>query len=613
MKTGKEKTIIAPVDVEKAAPPHPSRILTAVIVVFLIFGALMIGIYAGPELQRNFSALVNPSSGQQEQESGETTWYISQMHPWIIQPEPGQCPICGMDLVPVDPERFTGEIAIDPVVLQNIGIRLKEVVSGPVQASIRTVGNVTYDETKVTDLSLKISGWVERVYVDFQGSKVGEGQPLFELYAPELYATQEEYLILWKNRSRGDNEELLRSARTRLEFFDISSEQIAELERTGVASKTMTIRSPVDGIVVEKLVNQGMRISPGMITYRIADLKTVWVMATFHEFQLQYLSEGRDVTMTLPYLPGRSFEGKINYIYPYIDERTREIKVRLEFDSRNEFLKPGMFANVELQHSEGEASVLAPREAILNTGERNVAFVSAGEGRFEPRTIELGREADEGMIEVLGGLEPGEQIVASGQFLLDSESRVRESLAKMIRGDTVAEQTTPHAHLARADTVMLPENSHIQIARALESYLAMQNSFYNDNFSGVANKAWEMAEFFRRASENAPRDAPRFWHQSTELQTIQDKLSEMAGSESLESARVAFGHVSKALNDLLLKTGVPDSYKQQIKGFRCGMFAEAPDGGIWLQVGAQARNPFFGSGSGMKSCSLKSWSLPGNS
>jgi len=209
------------------------------------------------------------AGGEAGADANESTWYIGPMHPWIIQPEPGQCPICGMDLVPVKPDRFTGEIAIDPVVLQNIGVRVKPVVMGPARKSIRTVGNITYDETNVVDLNLKVSGWVEQIYVDFEGAKVHKGQALFDIYAPELYATQEEYLLLLKHRDRMENEDLLKAARTRLEFFDIGSEQIVTLEKSGVATRTMTIKSPVDGFVIEKHVNQGMKVTPGMKVYRI--------------------------------------------------------------------------------------------------------------------------------------------------------------------------------------------------------------------------------------------------------------------------------------------------------------------------------------------------------
>ena len=323
------------------------------------------------------------------------------MHPWVILPEPGPCPICGMDLVPLDADKFTGELAIDPVVVQNIGVRTQPVTTGPLVKSIRTVGDVDYDETRVTDINTKFSGWIEDLEIDSVGAPVEKGDVLFTVYSPALYSAQEEYLLAFRNVQEGvaatadTNRQLLDSARTRLKFFDISDEQIAEVEDRGEAQKTLAVRSPYTGVVIEKMAVEGMQITPGMRVYRIADLSEVWVQATVYEYQLPYVKQGQAATMTLSYLPGETFEGKVVYIYPYLNEKTREAIVRLEFDNPEGRLKPGMFANVMLQNTLADEATLVPQAAVIETGKRQVAFVSLGEGRFEPRDV-AHRRADRG-------------------------------------------------------------------------------------------------------------------------------------------------------------------------------------------------------------------------
>ncbi|MBL4688120.1 MAG: efflux RND transporter periplasmic adaptor subunit, partial [Nannocystaceae bacterium] len=379
-----------------------------------------------------------------------TQYYTCGMHPWIILPNPGNCPICQMTLTPLDPAKFSGEVTIDPLTVQNIGVRIGEVVTGPLVKTIRTVGTVDYNEPLVRDVNIKVNGWIEKLNVDYLGAQVTQGQSLFDLYSPQLYSAQEEYLLAYRNRDKVGADfvpeaargaaSLLDAARTRLLYYDITPEQVNELERTDTPTKTMTIRSPYTGVVIAKHANEGMKVDPGMQVYRIADLSKVWVLVTLYEYQLPYVQAGQNAVMTLSYIPGQRFEGKVIYIYPYLDKKTREVQVRLEFDNANGLLKPGMFANIELQNTLARERTLAPREAIIDTGERQVAFVSLGEGKFEPRDVLMGIETSEGMVEILSGLEVGEMVVTSGQFLIDSEANIRESLSKMIRGDMASEQ-----------------------------------------------------------------------------------------------------------------------------------------------------------------------------
>ena len=442
----------------KEAPPSsplPRGPRVGIILLVVIVG--VIALLAGIKWSNQFGALwerIHPAKGAEAQaaESGKLQYYTCGMHPWVIRPKPGDCPICHMKLVPLDPSKFTGEIAINPVVVQNIGVRIAPVTMGAVTRTIRTVGSVDYNETLVRDVNLKVSGWVEKLYVDYVGMAVRKGQPLLDIYSPELYSAQEEYLQAYRHTTVPTgtpgakdvpdvakwNADLLDAARKRLEFFDISPEQIRELEKAGKVSKTLTLRSPYDGLVIEKMAYEGMKVDGRMRLYRIADLSKVWVMVTLYEYQLPYVTLGQQAVMSLPYIPGQTFAGQVTYIYPYLNQKLRQVNLRLDFDNPDLALKPGMFANIELRSTLAKDRILVPREAVIDTGERQVAFISLGEGKFEPRNVKLGAEAEGGQVEVLDGLRPGEMVVTSGQFLLDSEARLREALAKMIGADLAA-------------------------------------------------------------------------------------------------------------------------------------------------------------------------------
>ena len=442
--------------------------------------AAMLGVgwwLAGGELGGWADRATFAASGSTTSGGGGVQLYQSGMHPWIITTEPGNCPICGMKLEPIDASKLTGELAIDPIVVQNMGVRTEAVTTGPLTQTIRAVGKVTYDETGVRTINTKIDGWIEEMFVDTEGERVETGQALFSVYSPQLYAAQEEYLAAYRRQQDGPaeagraggaatgalgGEEFLDAARQRLRYFDLSNEQIGELEERGEPQKAVTIYSPFAGVVTQKHANEGMRIDPGMPVYTLADLSRVWVLATVYERQLPFLREGAAATMTLDYLPGRTFEGVVDHVYPYLEDRGREVKVRLVFGNPEGVLKPGMFATVRIAGSvpvaanvqgDGPAEaglaegVLVPRSAIIDTGERRVAFVALGRGRFEPRELELGVSVDGDQVQVLSGLAPGEQVVTSGQFLLDSESRLRESLAKLM----APPESLPEVTADRAD------------------------------------------------------------------------------------------------------------------------------------------------------------------
>ncbi len=414
------------------------------------------------------------------------TLYTCGMHPQVIQDKPGNCPVCGMKLTPIRKQAGTAQsgaaapsgerkikyykstmvpgevrqtpgkdsmgmdmvpvyeeeaaaaqsqaIAIDPVTIQNMNIHTAPVTRGPLRLRVRTVGAIDYDETALADVTTKFKGWVEKLYVNATGQLVMRGDPLFEIYSPELYSAQVEYLLALgtPTNSTPGAEGLRTSALTKLKFFDISDEQIAQMQRTRQPQKTLRILAPQDGFVMDKMVVEGQMVEAGMKIYRLADLGLVWVQAQIYEQDLVYLKLGQEATVTLSYLPDREFRGRVTYIYPNVDEKTRTARVRMEFHNPGYFLKPGMFATVQVTSELEPSALLIPDRAILRSGERTTVFVALEGGKFEPRTVTLGPQAEKDTYQVLSGLKEGERIVTSGQFLLDSESQLRAAIQKML-------------------------------------------------------------------------------------------------------------------------------------------------------------------------------------
>ncbi|MFA7236363.1 MAG: efflux RND transporter periplasmic adaptor subunit [Phycisphaeraceae bacterium] len=518
-------------------------------------------------------------------------YYTCGMHPWVVLPQPGDCPICGMKLVPLDPAKFTGEVTINPVVARNIGVRVSPVTTGPLVKTLRTVGGIDYDETRLYDVNIKTPGWIEKLYVDQLGQPVRKGDALFDLYSPELYAAQDEYLAA--AAAKGE-QGLLNAARTRLRFFDISDEQIAAMEQRGKPEKTLRFTSPADGVVIAKQAVDGMKVDAGMQVYRIADLSRVWVMVTLYEDQLPYVTVGQEAVMSLSYIPGQAFAGKVVYIYPYLDKKTRQITVRLAFDNPTGLLKPGMFATVEIHSTLATDRTLAPRSAIIDTGERQVAFVSLGDGKFEPRDVKTGVQTENDQIEIIDGLKPGEMVVTSGQFLIDSEARMRESLAKMIKGDLAADQKATAATTGPSEIAALPDDAAKALNQLLTHYLNIQSRLAGDSTADMAGESQAIAQTVDDLLKVRMRDE-HFWHQHTEVATVRGKALELTRITELKPARQAFADLSTALNKLLLATGVPPTFGKEVEQLHCPMFRAGQGGTTWLQIAGEVRNPYFGS------------------
>jgi RND family efflux transporter MFP subunit len=383
--------------------------------------------------------------------------WICPMHPEYRSDRPGNCPICNMQLVrkevlpsgapatgsgaPAEGTAPPTPIFIAPQRQQLIGVRYVAAERRPLHREIRTVGKVAFDETKVTHIHTKVTGYIEHVYADFVGRPVRKGEPLFTIYSPELVATQREYLIALRSQEhlkdapyaeiREGARSLVHAARERLRLWDVSEEDIRRLEETGEVRRTVTIYSPVSGIVTDRMAyHHGRYVNPEMDLYTIVDLSTVWVLAEFYEFELPWLRTGQHVEIEFPYAERmRKLHGKITFLYPYLDPQTRTVQARMEFPNPDLTLRPDMFIHAVLHVSLG-THVVVPEDAVLDTGTLQYVFVDRGNGYIEPRRV-LVRARAEGFAAIESGLQPGERVATAANFLLDSESRLKGALAQL--------------------------------------------------------------------------------------------------------------------------------------------------------------------------------------
>ena len=372
-------------------------------------------------------------------------YWTDAMNPGSKYDKPGKAPD-GMDLVPVyeespvpQQEAPKGALRITPEKQQLIGVQYGVVEARAVSKTIRAVAQLTYDETRITKVHSRIAGWIERVYVDFTGQLVKAGQPLLTVYSPDLVATQDEYLLALRARDNlGDSHfrdvadganSLLEAARKRLELWDISDQQIAEVEKTRKPVTALTLYSPVSGFVTARNSYGKQRITPETELYAIADLSTVWAIADFYEYEARDVQLGQEVALAVSAFPGRSFRGKVTYIYPQLDNSTRTLRARVELPNPDFILKPDMYATAELKIDYGRRLCI-PQEAVLDSGTEQVVFVALEGGYFESRKVQLGDRVDNQVI-VLSGLKAGEKIVTSGNFLIDSESTLKSALSGM--------------------------------------------------------------------------------------------------------------------------------------------------------------------------------------
>ena len=403
--------------------------------------------------------------------------YTCGMHPQIIKKEPGNCPICGMKLTPIRANTVamnaTGErkikyykstmipgqmspqpgkdtmgmdmvpvyegddsnasnIQIDAATVQRMNLRTALVEHGPVRREFRTVGTIVYNEQGLHDITTKYEGWLEKLFVNSTWTVVKTGDPLFEIYSPDLYNAELNYIVALKGEGEAGGP-LTRAALARLQLLDVPTAFIAELNKMKEPRRTFVFRAPSDGVVIEKMAVAGQMMKPGEQVYRLADLSSVWVQAEIYEKDLPFVHPGDTATVRTSYGPTRTFEGKVELLVPQVQEQTRTATARIVLSNPDLFLRPGMFVDVRFAATLRQDAVLVPDEAVLRSGERNTVFVALEGGFFEPREVKIGARSNGDMYEVLSGLKAGERVVTSGQFMLDSESQLREAIQKMLK------------------------------------------------------------------------------------------------------------------------------------------------------------------------------------
>jgi Cu(I)/Ag(I) efflux system membrane fusion protein len=400
--------------------------------------------------------------------------YHCPMHPTYVSDRPGQCPICKMDLVPIAAASASptagaagaavagrAMVALSPERRQLLGVRSEAVTRRHLDRTIRTVGRVAMDERRLHHVHTKYEAYVEKLYVNFVGQMVRKGDHLAALYAPELVATQQEYLLAFRAQQRlgqsgiasvaKGGTDLLEAARQRLLFWDVSPEDIATLERTGKVERTVDLHAELPGYVLQKSAVHGMRVTPADILFDIADLSAVWILADVYESDLATVELGMAAEVTLPYQPGRTWRGTVAFVNPTVEPGTRTVKVRIEVANEGYALKPDMFADVVLRRELGDA-LFVPESAVLRPGERRIVFLDLGDGTLAPREIETGARV-EGGYAVLSGLAEGDKVVTSANFLIDSESSLKAALASMGAATPGPE---PHAAHAPATPTAAP-------------------------------------------------------------------------------------------------------------------------------------------------------------
>jgi RND family efflux transporter MFP subunit len=382
---------------------------------------------------------------QGHEAAAEALWTCPRHSEHIAEPGPGTCPICGRDLVPAGAEtgghRQETPVTIDPVVVQNMNVRVEPVRRRDLSRAIRTVGHLDCDQERMVSVTTRFQVFIEKVFVSYVGQPVRRGQPLFEVYSPELVQTQQELLaaLRYAHRMSGADpetrqraESLVASARQRLSYWDISDEQVAEIEAGGKVLRTLTVVSPFTGVVMQRMPGlEGMAIRPGMEALHVADLSSLWLTVEVYEDQLAWLGPGSAAEVSFDYFPGERITGRVRYIEPEVSPVTRTVRLTLEVPNRDGRLRVGMYATVSFTPVVATDAVVVPAQAVIRSGTRDLVVIALGQGRFNPRQVTLGAQSD-GLIQVLDGLDGSEQVVTSAQFLIDSESNLRAAIAKMI-------------------------------------------------------------------------------------------------------------------------------------------------------------------------------------
>jgi membrane fusion protein, copper/silver efflux system len=591
--------------------------------------------------QMKASADQPPSTGKQLYHCG--------MHPWIIQDHPGTCPIChmeltpvqggsaqiapaekkvlyywdpmlgpssisskpgksamGMDLVPVYADQVSGgpAVSIDPAVVQNMGVQTALVKKGTLEKSLRTVGYLDVPETGLYDITVKVNGYIDKLYANRTGMHLHKGDPLFDLYSPDLVVAEDELIAARKAvdamtkaspEIRKQAQGLMESARRKLQLLDISDEEIDKIAQQDHAVRDLTFRSPADGHLEDKMIVQGSSVQAGMKLMRIEDHGTMWLEAQVYEEQLPLVKLGETAEATLDALPDRTFSGKIIFINPHLDHMNRTVAVRIALDNPDFLLKPGMYATVHIHASPIEDALIVPHEAVIDTGTRKIAFVQEAEGHFSPRLVTTGLAGDNDQLQVLSGLAPGETVVTSGQFLLDVESRTLEAIQKlqtpeppaatMAMGEpTTVSQASAEPMSAPATTMMVASGRTDELVK---TYLAVAAALQQEKPTAKSVDLADLIAASMKFADTAPADEQPLARKVTKAVTAMK-------DQSLEQQRKSFEKVGAAIVPLVEKDPPSTVIGGKLYVANCPM-----ENADWLQTQEAINNPFLPS---MRSC-----------
>ncbi|MBK7874834.1 MAG: efflux RND transporter periplasmic adaptor subunit [Planctomycetes bacterium] len=591
-------------------------------VVLVVLAALA----AGFALGRAFHGPASPTNASAD---GGETLYTCGMHPNVLQKEPGECPLCHMKLTPVAPggassaspietaatrrvrywidaaseppfvanapgkspagrdlvpvhseELATGDVVtIDPRVQQNMGLRTSEVLRGALVATRRIAGVLVEPEPNHVDVVLRVPGFVETVYADREGAHVVRGAPLFELASPELSVAIEELVAARKAIERpnagASAASLYGLARRKLAYIGLPDAEIDRLAALERAPATVPIRSPIDGHVTAKDVKQGARIEAGARVYELSSNQTMWIDLAVAAGELPGLAIGERIVVRVDGLPGRTFAGTLDFLHPHFDMETRTARARATLDNADRTLREGMFAIAEIAIEVARDAVLVPREAVIDTGTRRIAFVVVSDGSFEPTRVELGASGDGGLVQVLAGLAPGERVVTSGQFLLDAESRIREGVKKFLASSGSEAREAPLARLeepeAPAELVDQVLGPYLELALVLGADRPATEPFAAMPLTVAAQKLVDAAR------------GPT----KTRAQELVQRAFELVPAP-IERQRELFGPLSDAMVAIVRRAPPSRAFGERVYVVHCPM---AP--GSWLSRDEAVRNPYY--------------------
>ena len=564
-------------------------------------------------------------------------YYTCTMHPSVHSKTPGKCPICSMDLVPVlkkvandsgakddsngagndtqgaitdngsmgsmsmpsanQPGNKPGEFSVPVERQQQIGVTYASAERRPIQLSIRSVGVLEPDQAKIFEYVARVDGYIQDLKVTSPGEQVNAGDPLVTIYSPDLRSTEQELVNLLNERDHGGSrtslDQVIESSKQRLRQWNVSDEEINTLEKSRKASDTLVLRSPFTGVVEDVPMKQGMSVKMGDRLVGVMDLSTLWLWADFYENEVELLQVGQKLDISLPAFPGQKFAGQIRAIDRRLDAMKRTTRARIDLDNPQDQLRPGMFANVELNIDGGEG-LTVPVDAVLPTGSRSLVFVDKGSGKLEPRFIRVGRsftqsdtDGDTGYDEVLEGLSEGERVVSSANFLIDAESRIQGALKTWDDEGETKEKNSPATPVQRRQTP-LGQNAVPAFQSVLEAYDRIHESLAKDQLDGVAAQAVVLRGAIRKFISQSP-DLMKEEEYRNALTKLR-RTAESFDAGNLEDARTQFGYFSADL--IVFLKGYPALVDHPIYMITCPMWKESP--AQWVQTTAQVKNPFFG-------------------